>query len=105
MSCSRWVSGGAFCRFWPISWSAMARSLSLISTPLTRATVGSDADAVAVGSCFCEEASFEQPAANGRTSSAAEIMAKAVQRGRHALSLGSGADESFGAVIQMVLGR
>src|SRR6266853_1850116 len=97
MSCSRWVSGGAFCRFWPISCSAMARSLSLISTPLTRATVGSEADPLASG--FWEEASFEQPAAIGRTDSASAIMAKVVQRGRLGARLGSAAERRCGAVI------
>src|SRR3978361_886805 len=106
MSCSRWVSGGAFCRFWPMSCDAMAGALSRISTPLTRATVGSfgDAAAVAVGSCFCEDASFEQPATIGRASSATESMAKVVQPGRRAPSMGAGAGERCGAVIKLVLG-
>src|SRR3981081_2747530 len=105
MSCSRWVSGGAFCRFWPISCSAMARSLSLMSTPLTRATVGSFAeDAVGgVDSCFWDEASFEQPAAIGRANSANASMAKVVERGRHAPSFGSAADGFCGAVMMVLV--
>jgi hypothetical protein len=74
---------------------------------LTRATVGSfgEAAAVAVGSCFCEEASFEQPATIGRANSAAESMVKVVQPGRRAPGMGAGAGERCGAVIKLVLER
>src|SRR6516164_7621814 len=102
MSCSRWASGGTFCRFWPISWAAMARSLSLISTPFTRATAGSDAEAGALALSFWDAASREQPTTIGRASSPRVITAKVVRRGRNAPNKGP-ANERNGPVIGMSL--
>src|SRR5258707_15586412 len=59
----------------PTSSSASARSLCLMSTPLTRATTGSDPEAAGAS-----EELFEQPAVRGRTSSNAAMAANAFER-------------------------
>src|SRR5215212_4691004 len=80
MSCSRFAAGSIVWMFSPRSSSAIARSLSWISVPFTRATTASDADDDELAE---EEEFLEQPTAAGSTNSAnAAIVATVFALGR-----------------------
>src|SRR5262245_65827631 len=61
----------------PRSSSASARSLSLMSTPLTRATTGSEAE---TGAGASDDVSFEQPDAASTVNSTAAMAAYPIRR-------------------------
>src|SRR3954463_5951348 len=74
-----------------MSSSAIWRSLSRISTPLTLATtlsLGFGAGAASPAVCACDEESFVQPAASGRIRSAA-IAVNVTGRKRGAVDIGA----------------
>src|SRR3954447_12302338 len=82
--------------FSPRSSSAIARSLSRISVPFTRATTASDADEVEAEE---EEDEFlEQPTAAGMMSASAAIVATVPARGRDAHNFSSGMPNNLGEV-------
>src|SRR5262245_12454684 len=79
--CSRLAPGDTHCMSAPRSSSASARSLCLMSTPLTRATTGSDAEA-----CVSDdELFFEQADTMGTASRSAASAANATGRRRGGL--------------------
>src|SRR3954466_11293192 len=84
--------------FSPRSSSAIARSLSRISVPFTRATTASDADEVEAADEEEEDEFLEQPTAAGTMSASAAIVATVPARGRDAHNFSSGTPNNLSDV-------